>query len=830
MLLGVMIAAQTGQQPSWLESQLTKADLEVCLNASSEADARKFFVNGVGLKERPQPQRPAGAMALMRIYEAGKSGIKVRTYPRQPQSTPKAIDGANGLRVVTLPVPSVADSAKRLKDLGFEVDVIKSDSGTSWTVARTKDGIPFELVQLSPAPLEMGFVVPNLDEARKFFKDQLGARPLPDRKSRVFPGLTEIRFSTGSTIYKAWSPSGSRSEDGGEIASRLGFRYMTHNVRNAVEFHKRLVETGSAILQPPSDYSGIATLFFAKGPGGSRFEFLSQGALKKDEAPSQPNQGRGQRQAGLAQAEALFVRLDRDKSGSISRQELPNNERFDSLDADKDGLITKEEFLKGFSSQFGGRGQQPNRNAAMDPKAPELTVKKDKPFLDFTFTTDYLARDQDKDSELFKATEANALVPHNGMLFCSVSYMPESEKLGDLNPKVLIKKSAKSAWEVDFNAGSDIMRLGFMQSVNFTTDGTGNKLAKPAAVLVAGAGIWRSQPKPLVAVFSRNDKTKKWTRTELSTDRWNKAKTNHTTEVRTIWDHVDSVTGIHYVFAGSATGRIYRGTYDPKEPGLIAWNLKPEYEGSVGHFLCAARANGVQYVGVAYGATEKDIRQDPDRQVKDHGLFRRVDGPNPRWEWIPIKEWEDPKTPGRSLRTSQLRGMTAIPRSDGKGEDLLIAWDTRDATIERIEPLNGYKTTVELDVRKWIAEQWGRPVGVSTFAYNDMLPIVHPKTGEEAHLIGLWLVDPRGETNEIGKSSWYLVRYPDATYRYQRVWDPSTPLTDAKFGLRGLRSIRPSPFPEEKGRVWYFSGFDQTGARGDGATGPAAWIYRGALN
>jgi hypothetical protein len=406
--------------------------------------------------------------------------------------------------------------------------------------------------------------------------------------------------------------------------------------------------------------------------------------------------------------------------------------------------------------------------------------------------------------------------------------MPGSKKLADVNPKVLVKKSADAPWEVDLEAGSEFMRLSFLHSVAFTTDGSGKKLARPVPVLVCGTGAWRSQPTG-VMVFSRNDATGKWTKTLLNADRWNREKTNHTTDVRTIWDHVDRVTGVHAVFAGSASGRIYRGVYDPRQPGLIAWDAKPELDSLVGHFLCSAKANGVQYVGVAYGPTKEDVRQIKERPVKDHGIFHRVDGAKPRWEWVPVKEWEDPKQPGRSLRTSQLRGMTAVPAPDGKGEVLLVAWDTRDATIERIDPRDGFKATVELNVRDYLANQFGRPVGIATFAYNDMLPVVHPDTGAKAHLIGLWVVDPRGEADEIGKSSWYLVRSPEGKYRHQRIWDEKNPPTDAKYGLRGCRSIRPSPFPQEAGRVWYFCGFDQTGARGAGATGPTAWIYKGTI-
>ena len=115
------------------------------------------------------------------------------------------------------------------------------------------------------------------------------------------------------------------------------------------------------------------------------------------------------------------------------------------------------------------------------------------------------------------------------------------------------------------------------------------------------------------------------------------------------------------------------------------------------------------------------------------------------------------------------------------------------------------------------------------FRSNDLLPVTHPDTGEQAHLISLWLVHPDREASELGKSSWYLVRYADGTYRYQRIWDENNPLKNSQYGLRGCRSIRPSPFPEEAGRVFYFCGFDQTGGRGQGATGPTAWIYKGTL-
>jgi catechol 2,3-dioxygenase-like lactoylglutathione lyase family enzyme len=806
-------------------SSLAKPSLEVCLSASDADAATKFFAEGLGLAARGEPRGGAAGVAMrMLLFTAGSSTVKVRVYSQPPAKLPVDIAARNGLRVLTIPLEKLNDTVARLKRLGFEVTDVKQAGTTRWALARNSDGTAFELVETQPGAareLEIGLVVPDLAKAREFFTGVYGAQELPETTSRVLPGERELRFTTGATVFKCWAPKGQRESDTGKIPDVLGFRYVTHNVRDTQALHDALTAKGVEIASPLASHQGLASLFIIRGPGGALLEFVGPAAGASGGRAT----GRTAAQQIPQQMQDMLKRLDRDGDGKLSPQELPNAERFKQMDANGDGFVTLEEAAKSFSG--GGAAGGPSR--PVTGKEPELHPPADRAFLDFKFTTDYFAGRQPADSAFAKATEANALVPHNGMLYCCVSYMPESKRQTDLNPKVLVKKSATSPWEVDLEAGSDFMRLSFMKSVCFTTDGRGNKLPKPVSVLVCGTGTWRSQKDTGVVVFSRNDSTGKWTRSVLSTNRWNREKVNHTTDVRTIWDHVDRVTGVHYVFAGSASGRLFRGVYDPSQPGLIAWDAKPELDDLVGHFLCAAEANGVQYVGVAYGPTKEDVRQFKERPVKDHGLFRRVDGPNARWEWIPIKEWEDPQQPGRSLRTAQLRGMTAVPAPDGKGEALLVAWDTRDAVIERIDPRNNFKTTVELNVRDYFAKQWGRPVGISTFAYNDMLPVTHPVTGEKAHLIGLWLVDPNGEGNEIGKSSWYLVRYADGTYRYQRIWDEKNPLTDAKYGLRGCRSIRPSPFPEEAGRVWYFCGFDQTGARGAGATGPTAWIYKGTL-
>jgi catechol 2,3-dioxygenase-like lactoylglutathione lyase family enzyme len=814
---------RTSETTSWL----TKPSLEVCLNASSAEEATKFFAEGIGLAARGEPSGGLSGPAMrMLLFGAGNSTVKVRIYAQPPAKPPSDVAARNGLRVLTIPVERLDDTVARLKRLGFHVENAKRSAKTRWALARNADGAAIELIEAAAGTaweLEIGLVVPDLVKAREFFTGVYGAKELSEGVSRMLPGEKELRFTMGATVFKCWAPRGERESDTGKIPDALGFRYVTHNVRDVQALYDAFVARGIELAAPISGYQGVASLFMARGPGGVILEFVGPARAAVDGAPAP---GRAAPAKIPQQIQDLFKRLDRDGDGRLSPRELPNAEQFKQMDANSDGAVTLEEAARSFGR---GGGAASGQSRATTGREPEAHPPADRAFLNFQFTTDYFAGSQAPGSAVAKATEANALVSHNGMLYCATSYMPPSGRLQEVDPKVLVKKSATSAWEVDLEAGPEFIRLGFMMSVAFTTDGRGNKLPKPVPVLIAGTGAWRSQPTGVV-VFSRNDATGKWTKSVLSPNRWNREKTNHTTEVRCIFDHVDRVTGIHYVFAGSATGRLFRGVYDPTQPGLIAWDAKPELDDLSGHFLCASEANGVQYAGVAYGPTAEDVRQASERPVKDHGLFRRIDGPKARWEWVPVKEWEDPNQPGRSLHTAQLRGMTVVPATDGKGEVLLVAWDTRDAVIERIDPRNGFRVTAELDVRDFFQKAWGRRVGISTFAYNDMLPATYPDSGERANLIGLWLVHPDGEAGELGKSSWYLVRHADGAYSYQRIWDEKNPLANAPYGLRGCRSIRPSPFREEAGRVWYFCGFDQTGASaGAGATGAMAWIYKGAL-
>jgi hypothetical protein len=211
----------------------------------------------------------------------------------------------------------------------------------------------------------------------------------------------------------------------------------------------------------------------------------------------------------------------------------------------------------------------------------------------------------------------------------------------------------------------------------------------------------------------------------------------------------------------------------------------------------------------------------PD-QPKNGGLFRRVDGPKPSWEWI--GEW------GHRIQSrgvAWIRGLTAIPDPQRPGKELLLCSREVDGVIEVINPQRNHEARVEFDLRKHFGGLVGARDGqlfTTLFAYNEMTPAVHPDTGERVLLIAGGIMPGLQGADARAKGAWYLVRHSGGRYGTGQVFDPAV-VPHAVGGLRGARTVCVSPFPEDKGRVFYFGGFDA-------AQGPhrdTAWIYRALL-
>jgi hypothetical protein len=230
--------------------------------------------------------------------------------------------------------------------------------------------------------------------------------------------------------------------------------------------------------------------------------------------------------------------------------------------------------------------------------------------------------------------------------------------------------------------------------------------------------------------------------------------------------------------------------------------------------MCMTEANGVLYAAAGI----------EDESPLSGGLFRRVDGEKPRWELV----WRWPHLiRERGDETEILRGLTAIPDPQGGKHEVLLGTCNYPGVVYRIDPKRNFVVTTELDIRAYFAKAFGvsQLRGPCLSAYNNFLPATDPDTGEKVHMLGLWINHPDGRATENGASTWYLVRHADGTYAHGRVFDPKHPKLNPPRGLLATRTIEVSPFPEDKGRVLYFGGFDC--ARIESRN--TAWIYRGAI-
>jgi hypothetical protein len=420
------------------------------------------------------------------------------------------------------------------------------------------------------------------------------------------------------------------------------------------------------------------------------------------------------------------------------------------------------------------------------------------------FTSDYPVGTTDAKGGFLGGTEMNAFVTHQGKLYASNGYWKD-EPGNDAYPgsQVLVKESASAPWQVDVSFGPDYYSTEALASITFTTDGAGNKLGDPVTLLLAG-------PAPKVqpnegSVWSRDDATGTWTKMVLVAN----STANRPENVRVIFDHVDSVTGIHYAFAGMTRAGIYRGVYDLTVPGRIAWETTPELPPSSERVISATEANGVLYAAVASNGNPND---------QDGGLFKRIDGPKPRWELV--YEW-----PANPDRGSNLRGLTAVPEQKGGTYEVLIGVLEANGTVVKLDPLKNNEVTVEYDYKTYYTDLWGSLGGGATLgAYNDMPKVRDPLTGEEVWLIGLWVNHPERATPP-NNGSYYLVRHADGSYEHGNVYDLQNPVP-AGSELRATRTITASPFPEDDGKVFYFGGYD---AGGTGTKHNTAWIYKGVV-
>lgn len=270
---------------------------------------------------------------------------------------------------------------------------------------------------------------------------------------------------------------------------------------------------------------------------------------------------------------------------------------------------------------------------------------------------------------------------------------------------------------------------------------------------------------------------------------------------RLFFDHKDTKTGIHYIFAGhGCNGSIWKGAYNPNVPGEIEWDTIPDHpwvDGKSGRVLGLAEADGVLYAA---------IRPD-EKDLSSQGLFRRTDGNSPKWE--KVYQWPIPPAYDGSLIA--LRGLTGIRAPDGS-HDILLANNQSANTVIRIDPANGFRDSIEMNVRAYFEDLWGelrfpRPGGAIQGCYNFMTRFTHPTSGKKMNILN-FQVFPSKPEHPLAHASQFFFRHENGMYEYGAVLDPTKPVPSGML-LDVARTVAVSPFSQDNGRVIYFGGPDE---------------------
>jgi hypothetical protein len=339
------------------------------------------------------------------------------------------------------------------------------------------------------------------------------------------------------------------------------------------------------------------------------------------------------------------------------------------------------------------------------------------------------------------------------------------------------------------------------------------------------AGLWWKKVKPWgtnedepTSVAVRDDATGQWTISTMA-----RATGGSPGDVRALAMHTDTTTGRQYLFAGAGDGRVYRGAYDPTAPGHLKWEVDPGLP-KTARLVTFTECAGALYV--AGGLVENNginpMRGEVSAEEirRDGGLFRRVDGADSRWKLVYRWPFDGPR-----FNEHLMRGLSVVPDPKNPAKPVILGGLEDPPLIQRIDPATG-QATDELNYMKYFQRVFGdRPnkgLWVNAVMTNQLEPFTDPRTGEQMHFVTAYIMHPK-DPEAPHNGAWFLMRKLDGTYEHGQIY-PEGGLPSGQ-SLHGVRTIIESPFPEERGKVWYFAGH---GAERK-LLHNTAWIYKGTL-
>jgi hypothetical protein len=428
------------------------------------------------------------------------------------------------------------------------------------------------------------------------------------------------------------------------------------------------------------------------------------------------------------------------------------------------------------------------------------------------------------------------LIPFHGRLYATTAV--ECDKaldprhLGSGNsmygPQILVLNQSKGRWhlEKEFGRKADgtprFKRVTNLMAVRFETDGQGNKLGKPAEMLIATLPPFTSQERCAIFTGIEMDGKLQWVQTQFD------KCIGQSGRAQVFYQ--DPVTKADRIYVGTQSGHggeIYSGVYDAQAAGHIRWDPAPEESGHSHRIM-------------AFAVLDNRLFAAAHTQLLERISKMTRNGPVVTWKRI--YDYTGP-TPLPLGANSGLRGLTPIPSPSDKTNSMLAMMEGSPGDVIRFDltpegVLARHETTIAPMFRSlpFGGNDFGAKKRAKYYigAFNDIATIRDPATDEVFSLIGL------EQYNRIPghlRSAWFVSRTSRGRYSLHEVRQlplrkGDQPL-NPDLGLRAIRTFVVSPFEEDRGRVLFMGGFDPVfecgmDPRGDfGYTLHGnAWVYR----
>ena len=426
------------------------------------------------------------------------------------------------------------------------------------------------------------------------------------------------------------------------------------------------------------------------------------------------------------------------------------------------------------------------------------------------WSNSFTAGNYDSSGELLGGSEVLQLIGHKEMLFASVGYWEDANNVwyGGSNSNIgwgQINRldNPLASWQEDFFLGSSYLRPEILKQIIFTQDQFGNSLSSPDTVLIcAGYSPNFITNEATVKSFVRNDVSGTWGESQIVQG---SLPGGENYSIRDIEMHVDQQTGLEYVFATVGTQGIYKGKYNPTNPGKIDWISIAEFGPLSIRSLGIEVANGALY----FSSGSK--------------LYRRIDGISP--SYVIDHDFSDLGAIINSA-VGGIRGLTKIDNPSGMDDAFLLMWcpdGQSSGVVYRLEP-NGvegfnriYETKLSVLAESFLPDASANYV---LGAYNEFYKYIDPLSSDTIHLVGFEANISGGghpTWNGYYKGGLFAKRDPNGEYSLEEI---NGTIGTNEPALVANRCYVSSPFLNED--ALYFGGFDPN----SNTSTNMAWVYK----